>query len=85
MIILSSRRNRFVNVVALKKHKVYISFQTSRTVFLGLSTSAIRSQKKPVSFPLNDALIVSPPFANQSRWRKLLSLDGGKKYCVVGW
>ena len=85
MIILSSRRNHSVNVVAVKKHEVYISFQTSRTVFLGLSASATRSQKTPVSFPLNDALIVSPPFANRSRWQKLISLDGCKKYCIVGW
>ena len=32
------------------KHKVYISFQTSRRVFVGLSAPTIRSQRKCLFF-----------------------------------
>ena len=42
-------------------HEVYISFQISRKVFLGLSVSTIHAQKNVFSFQLfNDTLIVFP-------------------------
>ena len=40
---------------------------------------------KESAFSFKRCIDCSPPCANWSRCRKLLSLDGCKKYCVVGW
>ena len=69
------------------KHEVYISFQASRRVFLGLSASTIHSQRNVFSFkrcihcfsPMCELISLTGSRELSS------SLDGRKKYILVGW